>query len=326
MSDAREMFEDAASRLWAEQAQQAVIEAAENGAFPDALWQSLGELGFLDLLVSADAGGTGGDWEDAAVTMRSAGYYAAPGPIAETMVANFLLASAGRAPVKIAGLLIGDHDCGAWLRSCDVILRVSGNQIALLSADDLLEEAGGLSGEPYARLSKATVLGTLELADAEMIARGGLAILRSAQMAGAMDWCIERSTEYALERSQFGKPLAKLQIVQQYLAETAGELVAADALVTAAAHAGPFAAMLVGAARARCADAADVVFARCHQVHGAIGFSREYALNYRSRRLIGWRDEARSTTFWRKRLGDLVLDTNDDVWKTVTGAFYRAGN
>jgi acyl-CoA dehydrogenase len=318
MSDARQMFEDTASRLWAEFASQAVIEAAENGVFSAALWDNFGSLGFADLLVSAEAGGTGADWEDAAAVMRSAGYYAAPGPIAETILANFLLSGTGRPTAVTAGLLIGNSDRGAWLRACDTLIRVAGDRIEVLEKTDAIMPMAGFTGEPVDRLTAAMPLACFELPAAELIARGGMAILRSAQMAGAMEWCIERSVEYAQERSQFGKPLAKLQIVQQYLAEAAGELVAADALMNAASKAGPLAVMLVAAARVRCADAAEVVFAKCHQVHGAIGFSREYALNYRSRRLMGWRDEAGATSFWREKIGDLVMASDAGIWTTIT--------
>ncbi len=57
-----------------------------------AAWTRVEELRIADVLVAEDAGGFGGDWEDAYVVMRAAGYHALPLPAGETLVARALLA------------------------------------------------------------------------------------------------------------------------------------------------------------------------------------------------------------------------------------------
>jgi acyl-CoA dehydrogenase len=77
--------------------------------------------------------------------------------------------------------------------------------------------------------------------------------------------------------------------------------------------------VLIAAARSRLGDAADVAIRIGHQVHGAIGFSREYALNFRTRRLMAWRDDYGSIAYWTERVGERFLGlTRDAVWPLVT--------
>src|SRR3546814_19784377 len=82
-----------------------------------------------------------------------------------------------------------------------------------------------------------------------------------------------------------------------------------------------FSATLVGAARSRIGDAADAAITISHQVHGAIGFSREYALNYRTRRLMAWRDDYGSVLFWRRALaGGFIGLSREAFWPGVDDA------
>lgn len=329
MSENCAMFAKTADRLFAAEATQAAIEAAERGAFPDALWIQLEELGILSMLVGEDAGGVGADLEDAAAVLRSAGFHAAPGPIVETIVGRWLLARAGVAcEPGVLALLVGcDVTEGSWLRAGKAV-RVVGDRVVLIDPDGAIELGCDVAGEPRDRLAAGVkTIATARLPDGEGTARRAFAVLRAAQMAGAMEWCIERSAAYAQERSQFGKPLAKLQVVQQYLAQAAGEMVAADVLSAAAARAGAGAAanLLVAAARSRGGDAADIVAALTHQVHGAIGFSREYALNFRTRRLIAWRDDGVTTVEWRRVLGEAIGAGGTPPWFALTDAMATTG-
>jgi len=72
-----------------------VLEGAERGEFPDALWTALEENGLTRVLVPEADGGVGGSWEDAFVLLHAAGRWAAPVPLAETIVAAWLLTRAG---------------------------------------------------------------------------------------------------------------------------------------------------------------------------------------------------------------------------------------
>ncbi len=66
-------------------------------------------------------------------------------------------------------------------------------------------------------------------------------------------------------------------------------------------------------------DAVDAAVTIGHQVHGAIGFSRAYSLNFRTRRLMVWRDTFGSVPYWRRVLARSFIGLSaDEVWPKVT--------
>ena len=157
------------------------------------------------------------------------------------------------------------------------------------------------------------------LDDPDLILRAG-AILRSVQIAGALDRVLELTAGYAQERVQFGRPLAKFQAIQQQLAELAAEA----GLATAAARTAldslddPYALFEVAAAKSQAGEAATRAAAIAHQVHGAIGFTQEYELQHLTRRLWAWREEFGSEAFWQRRLGELVAGQGADaLWPQI---------
>ncbi|WP_025772212.1 acyl-CoA dehydrogenase family protein [Thioalkalivibrio sp. HK1] len=153
------------------------------------------------------------------------------------------------------------------------------------------------------------------------------ALLRSAQMAGALESCLQQSLEYAAERRQFGRPIAKFQAVQHNLAMLAGEVAAAsvstDAAIDALARHGfgdERAFLAIAAAKIRTGQAAGAGAAIAHQVHGAMGFTREYSLQQRTRRLWAWRDEFHPESAWAIELGRHIARTGggERVWEAIT--------
>ena len=56
-----------------------------------------------------------------------------------------------------------------------------------------------------------------------------------------------------------------------------------------------------------------------HQVHGAIGFTQEYALHDLTRRLFAWRDDYGYGRDWSRRLGAQALSVERrGLWPLVT--------
>ncbi|MCH9786060.1 MAG: acyl-CoA dehydrogenase, partial [Gammaproteobacteria bacterium] len=56
-----------------------------------------------------------------------------------------------------------------------------------------------------------------------------------------------------------------------------------------------------------------------HQVHGAIGYTRDHRLNHLTRRLWAWRDAFGHEAYWQERLGrTLLADQTGDLWQQVT--------
>jgi acyl-CoA dehydrogenase len=68
------------------------------------------------------------------------------------------------------------------------------------------------------------------------------------------------------------------------------------------------------------ADSVDAATAIAHQVHGAIGITREYSLQYFTRRLWAWRDEAAKTCEVRERFAlRFEQCAADELWPQLVG-------
>jgi acyl-CoA dehydrogenase len=131
------------------------------------------------------------------------------------------------------------------------------------------------------------------------------AAMRAAQMAGALDAALALSVGYTRERKQFGKPLAAFQAIQQQLAVLTEEAAAANMAAAAA-----FRALDRGEASFECACAklraniaAGIGAPIAHQVHGAMGFTKEYALQKFTKPLWAWRSEFGNDRHWAGELG-----------------------
>lgn len=145
--------------------------------------------------------------------------------------------------------------------------------------------------------AQATLLGG-DLATAQTEFRLALGFIA----AGIGRAALSEGTSYALERQQFGKPIAKFQAIQWKLADLATGLDAAELMLGLAAartDTGRHAA----AARAALA-AVEAVTAGCSgmlQIHGGYGYTEEYAIErlYRDAKAValyaGVRAEARAT-------------------------------
>ena len=103
------------------------------------------------------------------------------------------------------------------------------------------------------------------------------AILRSAQMIGAMEKVVDLSINYCSERKQFGRALSKFQAIQHQISEMAVELSASSAALSTITELGLGEKNFNDTAilKIRAGFAAGKIIAISHQVHGAIGFTKE---------------------------------------------------
>src|ERR1700724_1292399 len=91
---------DTATRIFQDLCEPATVNDAEQGVWPKALWDALEESGLPLAWVPDDLGGAGATMADGFAVLRVAGRFAAPVPLAETLMAGWLLAQAGiSAPV-----------------------------------------------------------------------------------------------------------------------------------------------------------------------------------------------------------------------------------
>ena len=123
MRDETRMLLESMSRLFEDHCTKEVADAAETGTFPDALWQAVSETGVPLAALPESAGGADAEWSDLYAVLRVAGRFAAPIPLAETMLAAWVASSAGlevseQPMTRRAGACRRQADAGArrqWL-------------------------------------------------------------------------------------------------------------------------------------------------------------------------------------------------------------------
>ena len=327
MSDSHSMLVETADRLFADLAADPKLEF-------DALWGQIAETGFPSLLVGEEQGGFGGDWLDAVAVLRLAGYHALPAPLAEAIIAARLAADAGWEPTEgltvlapvaegtlADGRFTGRLKSVPWGRVAECVVGSVNGALFRLRRADAAETAQSQNpvGEPRDTLIFDGAPADVAAADTDLFAWG--ALTRASLIAGALDGALARSIQYANERVQFGKPIGKFQAVQQALAVFTEEAAAVNCAAQAAARAMDQgeAAFEIAAAKLRANMAAQIGHSTAHQVHGAIGFTHEFALHRWTRRLVSWTSECGSERYWAEWLGGLVAARGADaLWADIT--------
>ena len=346
---------DTTTRMLSELCGPEVVTAAEDGTWPEALWDALEESALTRAWIPESLGGPGTSLADGFAITRLAGTHAVPTPLAETLLAGWLASDAGLeapegpltvAPVDSASSVRLDGDALSGTASRVPFARACGHLVVVFESDGpetstqgvaIVESAAcavdagaSIAGEPSDTVCFDGVVPIARSAPvavdhAERLRRMGAA-MRAEQMAGALERCLEQSLRYASDRHQFGRPIAKFQAVQHNLAVLTGEVAAAttsaDAAVSAITRHGiddDRALLAVATAKIRGGQAAGAGAGIAHQVHGAMGFTREYSLQHRTRRLWAWRDEFDPETVWAIELGRHVAERGGDaLWATVT--------
>ncbi len=335
MTEEQQILTDTVDRMFTEQCTPAIIEAVEESTFPSGLWNLIEETGL-----------PGADYQAGLAILRQAGRHCVPVPLAESMMVNWMYRFAGVAedhpvgPVTIAsgdfridasGRLQGRSADVAFAGFCDrlVVLAKDGTGCFLCRVpmkDVHLTSGSNMAGEPRERLEVDTTLDpgqTTPIADTaeEVLLQLG-AVTRSVMMAGAMESVLELSVGWALEREQFGRPIARFQAIQQQLAVMASEVAAS---VRASSSLSRYPAyrsdrvLDVAVAKSRIGEAAGIVTEIAHQVHGAMGYTREHALNFRTRRLWCWREEYGNEYYWNHLLGtSMTASPADHLWAGIT--------
>jgi acyl-CoA dehydrogenase len=320
-------------------------ESAEAGSWPAVLWQALADTGLDRIALPEAAGGPGLSFTDAMAALKRSAWHAAPVPLAETMLAGRLLCAAGIAVPEGAltvapdssastlaidgdGLLSGSARRVPWGAQCEAVVAVAGRGGAEVLCLVATGGAGrdsekNLGGDPRVLLQfeRSPVLAAAPLPGAADWLQAEGALYRSVQMAGALERILAYSLQYAGERVQFGRPIGKFQAVQHMLALLAGHAAASSAAADAAIEAVAIrpAEFAVAVAKARIGEAAGKGAEIAHQIHAAMGYTREHNLHFASRRLWAWRDEFGNETHWQTRLGRLVARQGADaLWPMLT--------
>jgi len=316
--------------------------ASADTGFDAGLWATLEETGLARLTLPAGSGGSEASFADSAVVLAAAGAHAARVPLVETdLQAGWLLTIAG-IPVPDGPLTLatGDLDITRtherasgtlhrvpWARSAGVVM-LAGDSVLLFDPAGLtVADGANVAEEPRDTVTvdgAVTAASIGDRAGTELRLRGALG--RACLLAGAARGALAASVRYAGERVQFGRPIGRFQAVQQQLALAAAEVAAAGAAADAAARAADTDGVLgarfaIAAAKARTSQAAGEVARIAHQVHGAIGFTREHDLRLVTTRLWAWRDEDGSEAEWNDVVATMALEAGaDGLWPLIVGA------
>ena len=332
------LLAETAERLFTDHVTPKILAAAENGAWPEAAWNAVTEAGLHLGLVPEAAGGFGAPIPEALDLLRIAGKHALPLPLAETMLAAWLLAGAGLAipegPLTVVAAptlalrqdgtnwhMSGNAVAIPWARSATAIVVLSDGYVAL-APEFRVAEGQNIAREP--RDSLAFDCTPVAVAATGVTARQLRAIgaaMRTLQIAGALERVTAMTVQYAQDRTQFGRPIGRFQAVQHNLAILASQTAAALAAGSMAAEAVAEGICLptIAAAKARAGEAAGLGAAIAHQIHGALGFTYEHRLQYFTKRLWAWRDEFGGETEWNLLLGNhLVQAGPEGLWPALT--------
>ncbi|TWB25652.1 acyl-CoA dehydrogenase [Nitrospirillum bahiense] len=356
MSETSEIVRDMSARLFADLATPARLYEAEAGVWDQPAWDRVQMMGLPLALVPEEAGGVGLEAADAAGLVASAATTALPVPLAETMLANRLLADAGlplaEGPATLAPARPGDrftlerrgagwHLHGGaervpWASIAGDIVIVAEAEGQVLAARVARSDVTPLPGRNLALEPRDRLEVDLELpGDAVAPLPAGITIchplalgaaFRTVALAGAAARVLDMTVAYANERSQFGRPIGKFQAVQQSLALMAGQVAATKGAADLAAgyldaysQPGEADPLPVAIGKARAGEAAGMIAAIAHQVHGAIGFTHEHALHFLTKRLWSWRDEFGNDAHWQRLIGRRMAAAGPEgLWPLLT--------
>jgi acyl-CoA dehydrogenase len=342
---------ETAERIFGDLADAQTINRDSKGDWKAPLWQALTEAGLPLSWVPEDCGGSGASMAEGFSVLSAAGRFAVAVPLAETMLAGWLLAQAkiaspegamtvapagpkDRIALGADGTLSGRSRGVPFAKDAGHIAVLAqgggGLSIALVAASACRIEAGlnlasdGNDTVTFNNVQPAAIKPAPKGFDQTSLMLMG-AVARSLQIAGALESMLTISVGYSNERVAFEKKISKFQAVQHNLARLAGETAAAMTAAGSAAdtianaHEFDDAVFLEAtAAKIRCAEAAEKGAAIAHQVHGAIGYTLEHILHRYTMRALAWRDDFGNESYWAVELGKRVAARGaDELWPLV---------
>lgn len=309
---------------------------AEPG-FDPAIWQAMGEQGWIGLRVPEAHGGFGLGMAEACALAEELGQALVPEPLIAGALSARLLAAIGDDSL-LPGLLEGRSlVLTGWQEAVDS-LEVPGTpggaRLFLPQAAGAetflvpVREGGTLALYAVSASAQALRLqrtqdggnfGTLEpdlsgarrlhgdVGDAMAQALEEAALTTAASLLGLMERAFAMTLDYLRTRQQFGKPLGSFQALQHRAADLRIQITLCRASVEGAARsmdAGGSAHAAVSRAKARAAEAAMLVTREAVQMHGAVGYTDEHDIGLFLRRAMVLANAYGSASFHRARFMD----------------------
>jgi acyl-CoA dehydrogenase len=351
VSESDHIVAETAARIFTDLADPQTINRARDDRWKEPLWRALADAGLPLAWVPEQQGGSGASLADGFEILGVAGRFAVPVPLAETLIAGWLLARAGIAapagaitvaPIRPRDRIALNPDGTLSGRASGVPFAQDCQHIAVLADADqgpavaLVETKACRLSQDQNLAGDAVNVVTFERVKTIRSAPAGFdrsalmlmgSAVRSVETAGALETILSLSVHYANERVAFERPIGKFQAVQQNLARLAGEVAAAlaaagsaaDTIATASSF-DDIVLLEAASAKIRSAEAAAEGAAIAHQVHGAIGFTKEHVLHRFTLRMLSWRDDFGNESYWAAALGHLVARRGADMFWPMIAA------
>lgn len=276
-------------------------------------------------------------WSEGALILDLASRFAPGVPLAENIVASYLLrakpladgvrriswADPGYSDLTFDGhSVLGSASLVPHAAvSSHLICEASQGEARVLVCVELrgVEAHVGenAAGEPRDDLrlkaAPAVLLETFEGAHGPLFFVAALA--RAIQISSLGETVLTMCLSHASTREQFGQPIARFQAVQQQLATLACQVAAAQCSVQVASLAvdrvelGALdiqARMAISSAKIQAGKLAEVAISVGHAIHAAMGFTREHRLHRFTRRLMSYRAELGPERVHARLLGERI--------------------
>lgn len=315
------MILEALERVLGDQGSSTAVRQIETGQHTGSLWTTIEQGGFLDLLLPENLGGAALTLPELFPILECLGRHGVALPIAQSIVARALIG--GQAPVPAGMMTVGnrlqhtasgDQICvrTPYGSVADYVLTHDGTSMLLMPCATAQRTSFGDPRNSTATLSWPNMAPVLSLTGSEQTLTAFTAAMSAALLSGAMQRTFDMALDYCNTRVQFGKSIGKFQALQQQLSVMAehvlaGAIAAECAFRCEGSAPDPLASAI---AKSRTSEAASLIAATAHAVHGAIGMTDEYDLGLLTRRLHDWRMSYGAEDHWNQIIGQQILKSD----------------
>jgi acyl-CoA dehydrogenase len=277
-----------------------------------AVWRDLQEAGLHRIGIAESAGGSGGSFDDLSVVAHALGARGMRTPLIESAVADRVRSAAGTLDERWGSVAAPGSRLVTW-SDAEFVIVSDGDAARIVDAP--MEPAGlDVSGVPLGRVADAAIGASVPLPADALASWNALVI---AALAGAAEGIYVRTRKFVGEREQFGRALIAVPAVQNRLGGMKMRLVqirAAAELVRENRE-----ERALSAARVVISTGASALAAQAHQLHGAIGITREFGLWPLTSSVWALRDQPDAAHRSAARLGvAAAAGTEQVLWDELT--------
>ncbi|WP_417593181.1 acyl-CoA dehydrogenase family protein [Parasphingorhabdus sp.] len=332
MNENRVMLMDMVEKLFTDLAVKNKLDSCSDNIF-DKDWKALQDLGLPRLMLAEEEGGFAGNWEDTGPVLKALGAHGLALPLGENiLVQHWLHRLDQTCPKGMVQFAFAPSDATndlvlrnvRWGAQTQWIMVFESDRWSLRPTEILPDQSNrGNTSNQHATLRCSRDLaiadGPLALSQESYFAEA--ALMRACQIAGAVEAMSRMTINHAQERSQFGRPLGRFQAIQHQLSVLAEENAAVSCAVDSACQAAVAgeAGFEMAAAKYRANRAATIAADIAHQIHGAIGFTREFSLHRFSQTAQAWAREYGNEEYWAQWLGHFALAARPEpLWHWIT--------